>query len=51
MVTDVEGLVASRPDNLEAHELLADLYAKNGQLQKALERYRWVLERMRQPAG
>jgi tetratricopeptide (TPR) repeat protein len=48
VVADMEGLVASRPDNLEAHELLADAYAKNGQLQKALERYRWVLERMRE---
>lgn len=48
IVADMEGLVASRPDNLEAHELLADVYAKNGQLQLALQRYRWVLERMRQ---
>jgi tetratricopeptide (TPR) repeat protein len=48
LIADVEGIVASRPDNLEAHELLADLYGKNGQLQKALERYRWVLERLRE---
>jgi tetratricopeptide (TPR) repeat protein len=48
IIADVEGIVASRPDNLEAHELLADLYGKNGQLQKALERYRWVLERLRE---
>ncbi len=48
IVADMEGLVASRPDNLEAHELLADVYTKNGQLQLALQRYRWVLERMRQ---
>ena len=51
IIADVEGIVASRPDNLEAHELLADLYGKNGQLQKALERYHWVLERMREGAG
>lgn len=50
IVADMEGLVASRPDSLEAHELLADVYAKNGQLQQALQRYRWVLERMRQPS-
>jgi thioredoxin-like negative regulator of GroEL len=50
VVADMEGLVASRPDNLEAHELLADAYTKNGQLQQALQRYRWVLERMRQPS-
>ena len=48
IIADVEGIVASRPDNLEAHELLADLYGKNGQLQNALERYRWVLERLRE---
>lgn len=48
IIADVEGIVASRPDNLEAHELLADLYGRNGQLQKALERYRWVLERLRE---
>lgn len=51
IIADVEGIVASRPDNLEAHELLADLYGRNGQLQKALERYRWVLERLREGAG
>jgi thioredoxin-like negative regulator of GroEL len=51
IIADVEGIVASRPDNLEAHELLADLYSKSGQLQKALERYRWVLERLREGAG
>lgn len=43
VIQDMEGVVASRPSNLAAHELLADLYAKNGQLQKALERYRWLL--------
>lgn len=45
-VDDVEMIVASRPDNLEAHELLADLYTKNGQLQEAVDRYRWVLRRL-----
>lgn len=46
LIRDVETIVASRPDNLEAHELLADLYVKDGQLQKALDRYRWVLRRL-----
>ncbi len=45
-VDDVETIVASRPDNLEAHELLADLYTKNGQLQEAVDRYRWILRRL-----
>ncbi len=46
VVRDMENIVASRPDNLQAHELLADLYVKNGQLQQAVERYRWVLHRL-----
>nr|MBC7244033.1 tetratricopeptide repeat protein [Chloroflexota bacterium] len=46
LIRDVETIVASRPDNLEAHELLADLYVKDGQLQKALDRYRWILRRL-----
>ncbi len=48
LVEDLESLVASRPDNLEAHELLADMYGRNGQLQKAVERYRWILQRLDQ---
>jgi hypothetical protein len=47
-IVDMESIVASRPGNLAAHELLADLYAKNGQLQKALERYRWLLQQFEQ---
>jgi hypothetical protein len=45
-IDDVATIVASRPDNLEAHELLADLYAKSGQLQEAVDRYRWLLRRL-----
>ncbi len=47
-IEDMESIVASRPGNLAAHELLADLYNKNGQLQKALERYRWLLQQVEQ---
>jgi len=47
-ISDVESIVASRPDNIEAHELLADLYARNGQLQRAVDRYRWILQRLAQ---
>ena len=47
-VADVEGIIASRPDNLEAHELLADLYAKSGQLPKAVDRLRWIQQRLEQ---
>ena len=45
-VSDVESIVASRPDNLEAHELLADLYSQSGQLQRAVDRYRWILQQL-----
>ena len=46
VISDMETVVASRPDNLEAHELLADLYVKDRQLQKAVDRYRWILRRL-----
>ncbi len=46
VIQDMETMVASRPDNLEAHELLADLYVKDGQLQQAVDRYRWILHRL-----
>ncbi|MGQ9492268.1 MAG: tetratricopeptide repeat protein [Anaerolineae bacterium] len=51
LIRDVETIVASRPDNLEAHELLADLYVKDGQLQKALDRYRWILHRLEEKSA
>lgn len=51
MIQDMETMVASRPDNLEAHELLADLYVKDGQLQQAVDRYRWLLHRLDERAA
>ena len=48
VIVDMESIVASRPGNLAAHELLADLYTRNGQLQQALERYRWLLQQFEQ---
>jgi tetratricopeptide (TPR) repeat protein len=47
-IADMEGILASRPDNLDAHELLADLYVKNGQLQRAVDRLRWIEKRLAQ---
>jgi tetratricopeptide (TPR) repeat protein len=46
VIHDMETVVASRPDSLESHELLADLYVKDGRLQQAVDRYRWVLQRL-----
>jgi len=47
-IRDMESIVASRPDNLQAHELLADLYTRSGQLRKAIERLRWIQHRLGQ---
>jgi len=48
VIGDMEMLVASRPDYMEAHELLADLYMRTGRLQEAVDRYRWILKRVGQ---
>ena len=39
---DLETVVESAPDHLPTHELLADVYMKTGDLQRALEKYRWL---------
>jgi tetratricopeptide (TPR) repeat protein len=39
---DLESAVESAPDYLPAQELLADAYMKTGDLQRALEKYRWL---------
>jgi tetratricopeptide (TPR) repeat protein len=39
---DLESAAESAPDHLRTHELLADAYMKTGELQKALDKYRWL---------
>ena len=39
---DLETIADSAPDHLPTHELLADAYMKTGDLQKALNKYRWL---------
>jgi tetratricopeptide (TPR) repeat protein len=39
---DLETLADSAPDHLPTHELLADAYMRTGDLQKALNKYRWL---------
>jgi tetratricopeptide (TPR) repeat protein len=39
---DLESTVESAPDHLATHELLADAYMRTGELQKALDKYRWL---------
>jgi tetratricopeptide (TPR) repeat protein len=39
---DLESAAESAPDHLPTHELLADAYMRTGELQKALDKYRWL---------
>ena len=39
---DLEATAESAPDHLPTHELLADAYMRAGDLQKALDKYRWL---------
>jgi tetratricopeptide (TPR) repeat protein len=39
---DLKAAAESAPDHLPTHELLADAYMRSGDLQKALEKYRWL---------
>jgi tetratricopeptide (TPR) repeat protein len=39
---DLESTAQSAPDHLPTHELLADAYMRTGELQKALDKYRWL---------
>ena len=39
---DLENTAQSAPDHLPTHELLADAYMRTGELQKALDKYRWL---------
>jgi tetratricopeptide (TPR) repeat protein len=42
VASDLEATAESAPDHLHTHELLADAYMRSGQLQKALDKYRWL---------
>jgi len=42
VTSDLETAVESTPDHLRTQELLADAYMRSGQLQKALDKYRWL---------
>ena len=39
---DLESTAQSAPEHLPTHELLADAYMRTGELQKALDKYRWL---------
>jgi tetratricopeptide (TPR) repeat protein len=42
ITADLEATAEMTPDHMPTHELLADAYMRGGQLQKALEKYRWL---------
>jgi tetratricopeptide (TPR) repeat protein len=42
VTADLEANAEGTPDHLPTHELLADAYMRSGQLQKALDKYRWL---------
>jgi hypothetical protein len=42
VTSDLETTVENAPDHLRTQELLADAYVRGGQLQKALDKYRWL---------
>lgn len=46
VIVDLEALVAREDAPLDAHRLLGDAYARAGRLNDALERYRFVFERV-----
>jgi len=48
VLEDLESAVASAPDHLATHELLADAYMRAGELKKALDKYRWLRAMMTQ---
>ncbi len=39
---DLKAAAEGAPDHLPTHELLADAYMRSGDLQKALDKYRWL---------
>jgi tetratricopeptide (TPR) repeat protein len=41
-IDDLEATADDAPDHVATHELLADAYVKDGRLQKALDKYRWL---------
>jgi tetratricopeptide (TPR) repeat protein len=46
VIADLETTAESTPDHLPTHELLADAYMRSGELQKALDKYRWLRVRL-----
>jgi tetratricopeptide (TPR) repeat protein len=46
VIDALETVADAAPDHLPTHELLADAYMRDGRLQKALDKYRWLRERL-----
>ncbi len=47
VIEDLEAAAQEAPEDLPAQQLLGDAYMKGGRLQEALEKYRWLRERLK----
>jgi len=47
VIEDLEAAVQKAPEHLPTQQLLGDAYMKSGRLEEALEKYRWLRERLK----
>jgi len=47
VIEDLEAAAQEAPEHLPTQQLLGDAYMKSGRLQEALEKYRWLRERLK----
>jgi len=47
VIEDLEAAAQEAPEHLPTQQLLGDAYMKGGRLQEALEKYRWLRERLK----
>jgi len=47
VIEDLEAAAQEAPEHLPTQQLLGDAYMKGGRLEKALEKYRWLRERLK----
>ncbi len=47
VIEDLEAAAQEAPEHLPSQQLLGDAYMKGGRLQEALEKYRWLRERLK----
>jgi thioredoxin-like negative regulator of GroEL len=47
VIEDLEAAAQETPEHLPTQQLLGDAYMKSGRLEEALEKYRWLRERLK----